>query len=205
MFRLAVFISGRGSLLPPLIKALDAGVIPAKISCVISDRPGSAGLERAGKAGLPVMMFDRKEYTPRKSLPDGPVLSDVLLEYVRDKADYIVLAGFLSILEGAILEEYEGRILNIHPALLPKHGGRGMYGLRVHQSVIESGDDCSGSTVHFVTSGVDTGPIIVQRKVIVSEDETAETLQKKVHEIEGDTLVEALRIILEPKCAGLRR
>lgn len=194
MVRIAVFISGRGSLLPPLFEAVENGRLSAGISCVISDRTGAPGLEKAEAAGYSTLCLDRKQYRD----PRGPSLSDALLQEVEDRADYIVLAGFLSILQGRLLEAYEGRIINIHPALLPKHGGRGMYGMRVHQAVIDSGESFSGTTVHYVTAGVDTGPIILQREVEIAPGETAESLQHKVHEIEGDTLVEALRIVLMP-------
>jgi len=194
MVRIAVFISGRGSLLPPLFEAVENGRLPARISCVISDRPGAAGLRKAEAAGYSALCLDRRQYRD----PHGYSLSDALLQEVEERVDYIVLAGFLSILQGKLLEAYEGRIINIHPALLPRHGGRGMYGMRVHQAVIDSGEPSSGTTVHYVTAGVDTGPIILQRELDISPGETAETLQQKVHEIEGDTLVEALRIVLMP-------
>lgn len=194
MVRIAVFVSGNGSLLPTLFEAVENGRLPARISCVISDRIGAPALDKAEAAGYPALCLDRRQYRD----PRGISLSDALLREVKDQADYIVLAGFLSILQGRLLEAYEGRIINIHPALLPKHGGRGMYGIRVHQAVIDSGDTSSGTTVHYVTAGVDTGPVILQREVEISPGETAESLQRKVHEIEGDTLVEALQIVLTP-------
>jgi len=194
MYRIAVCISGRGSLLPPICEAIENGSLPAVIACVISDRPGTAGLERAEAAGIPALCIDRRKYRD----PEGPSLSDAILQAVEGQADFIVLAGFLSILQGTILEKFTGKIINIHPALLPKHGGRGMYGMRVHQAVIESGDRMSGSTVHFVTSGIDTGPIITQRSIEVLPEDTPDSLRHKVGGIEGDLLVEALRLVMAP-------
>jgi len=198
MDRIAVFISGRGSLLPPICRDIERGILTARICCVISDRPQAVGVEKASSYGLPVVCLDRRKYRD----PDGITLSDALLEEVSQRnADLIVLAGFLSILEGRILEEYAGRILNIHPSLLPRHGGRGMYGKKVHQAVIDSNESYSGCTVHYVTAGVDTGPTILQREIEVLPGETPESLQARVHEIEGDTLVEALGIALRSPAA----
>ncbi|MFP4619504.1 MAG: phosphoribosylglycinamide formyltransferase, partial [Spirochaetaceae bacterium] len=219
--RIDILVSGRGSLLPPLLEAVDKGEIPACIGQVISDRPNAPALDWARKAGLKTLCLDRREYGPKAGGErggelggegcDGPegvevlgspgwgkgTLSDAVLENVRGRADLLVLAGFLSILEGELLEEFAGRIINIHPALLPLHGGKGMYGMRVHEAVIKGRDGYSGCTVHYVTEGVDRGPVILQRAVAVLPEETAESLQEKVHLIEGETLVEAIRMVLE--------
>jgi phosphoribosylglycinamide formyltransferase-1 len=192
MYRLAVFISGGGSLLPAVYAAVRGEDYPACIDCVVSDRPDISGLERAKEAGIETMCVDRAEYDNGR----GTGLSDALLEFVENRADLIVLAGFLSILRGRILEVFAGRIINTHPALLPKHGGKGMYGMRVHRAVIESGDWVSGCTVHYVTAGIDRGPIILQRQFDVEPGDTEDTLRRKVHEIEGPTLAEAVRMAI---------
>ncbi|MFO7849002.1 MAG: phosphoribosylglycinamide formyltransferase [Spirochaetia bacterium] len=223
MHRIDILVSGKGSLLPPIVEAVKQGEIPAYIGQVISDRPGAAALEYARKAGLKTLCLDRKEYgrygrQAEQSEPGGEVcgsgkqsetagpatLSDAILERVRGEADLLVLAGFLSILEGPLLDEFKWRILNIHPALLPAHGGRGMYGMKVHEAVIREGDSRSGCTVHFVTEGVDRGPVVLQRTVPVGPSESAGTLSQKVHSIEGETLVEAIGMVLEG-CEAMKR
>jgi phosphoribosylglycinamide formyltransferase-1 len=124
-------------------------------------------------------------------------LSEAFHAILSARVDLIVLAGFLSILGEPLLSDFAGSVINIHPALLPRHGGKGMYGMHVHREVIEQGDKESGCSVHYVTAGIDRGPIILQKKVPVHPDDTPETLQQRVHEIEGPTLVEALKRHIE--------
>ena len=204
MLRVGVCISGRGSLVPPLLEAAQQGTQKGtqqtaqkrareaafEVSCVVADRPHASGLYSKWASYVETVCVDRRAY--RGKAKD---LSDALLDVLRPRADIIVLAGFLSILQGSILEEYEGRILNIHPALLPKFGGKGMYGMHVHRAVVRAGEQESGCTVHHVTSGVDTGPVILQEKVSLSSDETPESLQHKIHRIEASTLISALHKI----------
>ena len=201
MFRIAVCVSGGGSLLPPLVEAMKDGTLPARISPVIGDRPGIPGLEKAERLGLKTLCIDREQFRGGEKRrvryePFSDALFDALNSDETDRLDLVVLAGFLSILKGKILDKYARRIINIHPALLPRHGGKGMYGMRVHRSVLAEGDKVSGCTVHYVNGGIDGGPIILQHSVQVRQDDTAESLQRRVHAIEGPTLVEAMKRVL---------
>jgi phosphoribosylglycinamide formyltransferase-1 len=155
-----------------------------EISCVVADRLHAPGLNSNWAEKVLTFCIDRSR--------NPETFSDRLLDILRPRADLIVLAGFLSILDGSILKVYEGRILNIHPALLPKFGGKGMYGIHVHRAVVAAKEQESGCTVHWVTRGIDSGPIILQRKVFLSPDETPESLQQKVRQVEGPALAAAL-------------
>jgi phosphoribosylglycinamide formyltransferase-1 len=189
-------VSGNGSNFQALVDAEKAGRFGnVRIAAAVSDRAGVFALERAKNAGIPALVEE-----PDKSLPVEErrrELSDRILRIAGDYgAGLIVLAGFLSILRGKIIGEYSGRIINLHPALLPKYGGNGMYGERVHRAVLAAGESESGCTVHLVDEGTDTGPILIQRKVPVSRGDTPETLAKKIHSEEHIAIVEAV-ILME--------
>lgn len=194
MLRVAVCISGNGSLVPSLLAA--APSIPVEISCVVADRPEAPGLNSSWAGQVDTICIDRRQFSAAGQAAGrspSEQLSDAVLEAVRSRADIVVLAGFLSILKGSILEAYEGRILNIHPALLPKFGGKGMYGMHVHRAVLASDEKESGCTVHRVTGGIDSGPIVLQSRVPISPHETPDSLLRKVRQTEGPTLIAALR------------
>ena len=175
MKNIAVFASGSGSDMQSVIDACESGQINGKVVAVIASRPGIFALERAAKHNIPSKVFSVKEYGSPEA-KDGAIV-----EYLRPMGiDLIVLAGYLSIVSKPLLDVYEGRIINIHPSLIPRHCGKGMYGLHVHESVLASGDNVSGCTVHFVDSGTDTGKIIRQVTVPVEEGDTPETLQARV-------------------------
>lgn len=175
MKNIAVFASGSGSDMQSVIDACESGQINGKVVAVIASRPGIFALERAAKHNIPSKVFSVKEYGSPEA-KDGAIV-----EYLRPMGiDLIVLAGYLSIVSKPLLDVYEGRIINIHPSLIPRHCGKGMYGLHVHESVLASGDKVSGCTVHFVDSGTDTGKIIRQVTVPVEESDTPETLQARV-------------------------
>lgn len=175
MKNIAVFASGSGSDMQSVIDACESGQINGKVVAVIASRPGIFALERAAKHNIPSKVFSLKEYGSPEA-KDGAIV-----EYLRPMGiDLIVLAGYLSIVSKPLLDVYEGRIINIHPSLIPRHCGKGMYGLHVHESVLASGDKVSGCTVHFVDSGTDTGKIIRQVTVPVEEGDTPETLQARV-------------------------
>ena len=190
MFRIAVLVSGTGSNFKAIINAIEIGGLRCEISAVISDRSGTGGIELAREKNIPAFVFSSKK-------SDRGSIADKILETVKDNTDLIVFAGFLSILEGKLLEEFHNRIINIHPALIPSFCGKGMYGIRVHQAAIGYGVKISGCTVHFVESGVDTGPIILQRSVDVLYTDTAEDLQKRILKEEHIAIVEALKLISE--------
>jgi phosphoribosylglycinamide formyltransferase-1 len=195
--RALVLVSGNGTNLQALIDAEKAGGLgPARIIGVISDRPGAFALERARRAGI-------TGYTeaPKGSLPKPErekELSGRILRIAREgQAALIVLAGFLSILAGDILDAYEGRIINLHPSLLPRFGGRGMYGERVHRAVLEAGERESGCTVHLVDRGADTGPVLLQRRVPVLAGDDPASLAERIHREEHIALVEAVVMLAE--------
>ena len=192
-----VLVSGNGSNLQALIEAEAGGALGnGRIAAVLSDREGAYALERAKAAGIP--FFVEK---PNRGLPKPErrsELSDRILQFCREKKiALIVYAGYLSVLAGAIIKEYEGRMINLHPALLPKFGGEGMYGERVHRAVLAAGSLESGCTVHLVDEGIDTGPVILQRKVPVLPDDTPDSLAERIHKEEHIAIVEAVKIILE--------
>jgi phosphoribosylglycinamide formyltransferase-1 len=190
-----VLVSGNGTNLQALIDAEKEGRLgPGHIVAVISDRSGAYALERARAAGIAAFIE-----TTNKGLPAEArrrELSDRLLGTARRAdAGLIVLAGFLTIVEGDILNAYEGRIINIHPSLLPKYGGKGMYGDRVHRAVLAAGERESGCTAHLADAGADTGPILLQRRVPVLSGDTAESLAERIHVEEHIAIVEATALM----------
>ena len=195
-----VLVSGGGTNLQALLDAEKNGTLGlGTIALVASDRPGVYALERAQKASVPTMVVQ----------PDSTMLKDKCRQEHSDSLlalaesfniDLIVLAGFLSILAGNILQAYSGRIINLHPSLLPKFGGEGMYGERVHRAVLDAGECESGCTVHLVDSGTDTGSILLQRKVPVLPNDTPYSLAQRIHEEEHIAIVEAVRIMTNKLC-----
>lgn len=171
MTRFAVFASGRGSNLEALFRAL-ADHPTAEIVLVASDRAGAKALERAEDRGVATAVVD-------------PADGRAMIERLESRAvDWIVLAGYLKRIPTAVVERWRGRILNVHPALLPKFGGQGMYGMNVHRAVIEAGERESGATVHIVDEEYDRGPVVAQRTVAVEPDDTPEALAARVLEVE---------------------
>jgi phosphoribosylglycinamide formyltransferase-1 len=191
MKKITVLISGSGTNLQSIIDHIEDGSVEAEINYVIADRPAD-GLERAKKHNIRNILIDRKmgkeKWTKR-----------FLSKMQEEKPDLIVLAGFLSIIDKQIIKQFQKKIINIHPALLPKFGGKGMYGINVHKAVIEAREKESGCTVHYVDSGVDTGDIILQRKVIVLPDDTPEKLQQRVLKQEHLALPEAIKMVLNAR------
>lgn len=183
--RLAILVSGGGTNLQSVIDATETRLIKSKIACVVSNKETAYGLERARKHKIPAYFIDGKKED----------YNEQLLKLLQEKqVDLIVLAGYLKIVDSSLIEAYKGRIINIHPSLLPKFGGKGFYGLHVHKAVIEAGETESGATVHFVDQGIDTGSIIIQRKLNVLKEDTPETLQKRIlDQIEHKILVEAIQ------------
>lgn len=186
--RLGVLISGGGTTLLNLARLIDAGQLPAKVATVICSNPSAAGIERSRAAGLPC------EVVARKTFNSPSEFSDVVFDKLRAaKVDMVCLAGFLSLL--TIPDAFVHRVVNIHPALLPSFGGRGMHGRLVHEAVIAAGCKVSGCTVHYADQTYDTGPIIVQRACPVLEDDTPESLAHRVFEEECLAYPEAIRLI----------
>ena len=192
MLKLAVFISGGGTNLQALIDACAQGTLKAEIRAVISNNSKAFGLERARKAGIETFHISRVVY------PDEAEYQTVIMEILEKLAvDLIVLAGYMKLLPSVAVKKYYGRIINIHPALLPKYGGPGMYGLKVHEAVLQSGDEFSGATVHMVDDRYDHGPILIQRRVPVEKDDTAETLAARVLDVEHQILLQAVSLFIK--------
>ncbi len=187
---LAVFISGSGSNLQALIDACEASDFPARITVVISNRPGAYGLGRAEKAGIPAIVIDHKIHTKRIEFENA--LQNTLKDY---PVDLICLAGFMRILTADFINQWPNKIINTHPALLPKFGGKGMYGEHVHNAVLKAGETESGCSIHYVIPEVDQGPVIVQKTVPVEASDTVETLATRVIAQEHIAYPEAVRII----------
>ncbi|KEI04040.1 phosphoribosylglycinamide formyltransferase [Clostridium botulinum] len=191
MFKIAVLVSGSGSNLQSIIDNIENENLNCNIEYVISDKEGAFGIERAKKHNIKTFVFDRKKY--------GDSISDKILEILDGKVDLIVLAGYLSIVKGNILNRFKNKIINIHPSLIPAFCGKGMYGIKVHQKALEYGVKVTGCTVHFVDEGTDTGSIILQKAVNVEEDDTPEKLQKRVLVQEHKALPEAIKLIYQGK------
>ena len=174
--KIGVLVSGGGTNLQALIDAEKAGQLGGgKIALVISSKPGVYALERARSNGIDSLVIARADY---ESISDySTALADALTE---KDIDLVVLAGFLTIIDEKMYERFENRILNVHPALIPSFCGKGYYGLRVHEAALEKGVKISGATVHIVTPECDAGPIVLQKAVEVKEDDTPESLQKRI-------------------------
>jgi phosphoribosylglycinamide formyltransferase-1 len=185
---LAVLISGGGTTLRNLIEKVEAGTLPVEIRLVISSSPTARGLEFAREASIPTMVVEKM-----KSATDDE-FSRAIFEPCRQAgAKYVVMGGFLK--HVLIPPDFENRVVNIHPALLPAFGGKGMYGQKVHQAVLDAGERTTGCTVHFVDNQYDHGPIILQQSVPVQGNDTAESLQVRVFEAEREAYPEALRLL----------
>ena len=195
--KIMALVSGGGTNFQALLDAEKAGKLgPGRLAVAVSDRREAYALERAKQWGIPVYVQE-----PDKSLPIDKrriELSDRICTIARENnISLIVLAGYLSILAGKILRYYAGKIINLHPSLLPKYGGMGMYGERVHRAVLDAGEKESGCTVHLVDAGTDTGAILLQRKVPVLTGDTPDALADRIHEQEHIAIVEATALMAE--------
>lgn len=201
--RVAVLVSGGGTNLQALIDwQKSAAACPYKIVLVVSNTKSAYALERAAAAGIPtavkspVSVLGKEKAAALSREEKMLAVSDATLEACKEyKADIIVLAGYLSVLAGGIVQEYSGRIINLHPALLPKFGGVGMWGENVHKAVLAAGEKESGCTVHLVDAGCDTGKILVQKKVPVMPGDTVESLYARIAPKEHEAIVEGLLIL----------
>jgi phosphoribosylglycinamide formyltransferase-1 len=184
---LAVLVSGGGTTLQNLLDEIAAKRLDARVKFVVGSRQGLPGVQRGVDAGVPTVVVNRKDFA------DVAAFADEVWRHVEAAGvDLVVFAGWLCLLP--IPPRYVGRVMNIHPALLPAFGGRGMYGQRVHQAVIDHGCKVSGCTVHFVDDQYDTGPIILQRACDVRDDDDAHTLAARVFEQEKLAYPEAIRL-----------
>jgi len=191
MTRIAVLVSGGGTNLQALLSAQAVGKLGSgEITCVIASRADAFALERARAAGIETVALPRRDYG------SAAAYSDALLVRLRERSiQLVVLAGFLSILEGELLTAYDRRIINVHPSLIPAFCGPGHYGLRVHEAALNRGVKVTGATVHFVDGVVDGGKILLQKAVEVEPDDTPETLQRRVMEqVEWELLPKAVEM-----------
>ncbi|MBE5827186.1 MAG: phosphoribosylglycinamide formyltransferase [Butyrivibrio sp.] len=176
--KIAVMVSGGGTNLQAIIDGINNGLITnTEICLVYSNNPKAYALERARLAGIPCIAKSPREFENRQDF------NKALLQILKDaNPDLIVLAGCLVVIPEEVVKEFEGRIINIHPSLIPSFCGTGYYGLKVHEKALERGVRVSGATVHFVDEGTDTGPIILQKPVMIRQDDTPEVLQKRIME-----------------------
>lgn len=188
--RVAVLLSGNGTSLENLCEQIDAGNIPAEVAVVISSQEKAFGLERARRRGIPAVAVSRKR------IGNSHAFNDALhAELAKYEVDLVALLGFLSLFE--LRRVYEGRVINVHPALIPAFCGEGFYGKRVHEAVLASGVKVSGATVHFSNDEYDKGPIILQEAVPVLEGDTPDTLAARVVAAERRLVPEVIRLIAE--------
>lgn len=195
MLKISVLVSGGGTNLQAVIDGIESGLIrDAELVLVISSNPAAYSLERAKKHKIPSRVIDTKSH------PDRIQRTKAIIAALEDaQTDLVVLAGYMKILEPELIEAYRGRIINIHPSLIPQFCGAGFYGKHVHEAVLAAGVAESGATVHYVDEGVDTGPIILQERVPVLEGDSAETLAARVLETEHKILREAINIVVAAK------
>lgn len=184
---ICVFISGGGTNLENIIERCNTGFINGDVKLVVSDKESAYGLTRAKNHGIKTFIYMKKKD------PNSEI--NLLKELAENNIDLIILGGYLSIVEKSVINKYRNKIINIHPSLIPSFCGKGYYGIKVHEAVVKRGVKITGATVHFVDEGTDTGPIVMQKTVEVSDDDTPETLQRKVLEIEYEILSEVARLI----------
>ncbi len=188
MSKIVVLISGGGSNLQSIIDKVESNELDLTITRVIADREAK-GLERAEKHGIEGVLVDRKIHKKNLSIE--------IDKLIPQDTDLIVLAGYLSIINKEFTEKWNGKIINIHPSLLPKYGGKGMYGINVHKAVIENKEKESGCTVHYVNAGIDTGATIAIAKVPVFPNDSASDLQQRVLKEEHRLLPESIKKVLK--------
>jgi phosphoribosylglycinamide formyltransferase 1 len=191
--RVAVLLSGEGTSLENLFEQIEAG-LPARIAAVIASKPDAGGLARAARRGVPAIAVARRDHRDVRAFNDA-----LHAALARFEIDLVALLGFLSPFEPR--ERFTGRVINVHPALVPAFSGRGFYGQRVHEAVLEAGVKVTGATVHFADDEYDHGPIILQEAVPVRDDDTPETLAARVQGAERRLVPEAIRLIAEGRLA----
>ncbi len=191
--RLTIFASGSGTNFSAILKAIDAGNLNARVVCLVVNRQHCGAAATAQNRNIPVRYFGNHYFGQ-----DVPAASEIVEQLSELDTEYIALAGFLRMIPGQLLKAFHQRVLNIHPALLPAFGGRGMYGARVHQAVYDSGVTVSGATIHIVDEQYDNGPILLQEAVDLDRiNDTPETIQQKVLQVEHRLYAEAIQLLAE--------
>lgn len=199
ILKVGVLASGNGTNLQAIIDKSRNGQIPVRVAVVISDRNAFA-LRRARDHNIPAYIVKPGEYDSQREYEQQMV--DILKKH---GSELVVLSGFMKILSPHFIDSFKGRIINIHPSLIPAFCGKGFYGMKVHEAVIDYGVKITGATVHFVDENVDSGPIIIQKAVAVEDSDTPETIAQKVHEIEHEILPEALKLFAQGKLKVIGR
>lgn len=194
MKKIVVFASGSGTNFQAIIDAVAQKSIPAEITGLITNNPDAKSIDRACNNGIPVRILRSTNYTDYKDYT-----SDLINQLRKWEPDLIVLAGYLKKIPLKVIRLYENKIINIHPALLPKYGGKGFYGMNVHRAVIAAGEKESGCTVHIVTEEYDKGPILGQIKVPVQKDDSPEILQQRILKEEHRLLPQVINKLLTQK------
>jgi phosphoribosylglycinamide formyltransferase-1 len=188
--RVAVLLSGEGTSLENLFEQIESGALDAQIVAVISSKRNAGGLERARRRGVPALAVPRNQY------PDSGKFNDAIhAELDRREVDLVACLGFLSPFETR--GKFDGRAINVHPALIPAFCGKGFYGQRVHEAVLASGATTTGATVHFVDDEYDSGPIILQEEVAVRADDTAASLAERVQAVERHLVPKAIQLFAD--------
>lgn len=190
-FKIAVLASTRGTDLGAIIDEIRAGRLNVELNVVISNKKNCYAIERARKQGFDTVFIDPQNRT-REEFD-----REMILELVRRKIDLVVLVGYMRILTPEFVRAFSGRIINVHPALLPKFGGKKFFGRSVHEAVLASGERETGMTIHYVTDEIDGGPIIVQKRVAVSPDDTPDTLKEKVQALEKEWYPRVIKKIVK--------
>ena len=188
---LAVLVSGEGTTLNALAELVQGGHLPVRIVLVLSDRPHAPAIEKARARGIPTLVLPFHGSSPTD-------WSEHATRALRGRdAELVLLAGFLSILPHEFLAEWSGRVVNVHPSLLPRHGGPGMFGAKVHAAVLAAGERTSGATVHVVTDAVDGGPILLQESLPVLPGDTPASLRERLRPVEVGMIARVLREVAE--------
>lgn len=191
---LCVFASGSGSNLKAIIKASLAGSINSRVSLVISNNSGAGALKTAAKYKIPYRHLSQKLFNTKKEFT-----AEILRSLKKHRVNFILLAGYMKMLDPVIIKKFKNRIINIHPALLPKFGGKGMFGIHVHEAVIAAHEQITGATVHFVNEVYDSGAVILQKQVRVKPADDSESLQKRVLRAEHKLYPEAIKLFEEKR------
>lgn len=191
MKRIGILSSHNGSGFDTIQKACENKILNAQVVLVISNNTNAKVLEKAEKNNIPNFIINAKKY-PTENLDKK--ITDLMLEF---KVDYIFLSGYMKKIENKLVSTFKNKIINCHPALLPKYGGVGMYGSNVHKAIIEANEKESGCTIHFVNEKYDDGEYILQNKIVLNENETLESLENKIKDLEKITIIEALKIIIK--------
>ena len=194
MKRLAVFASGRGSNFKAIQEQINRGFISATVGLCITNNPKSGVIRIAEANEIPVKIYLPKDYSDNQALNEA-----ILTALIEAEIDYIILAGYLKLIGRQIVDKYSNRIINIHPALLPSFGGKGMYGHHVHEAVYKRGVKLSGATVHLVNNEYDAGPIVLQKAVSIEDASSGDEISKRVLEIEHEIFPHAVKLLVEDR------